>query len=76
VFEALSSIRPPGLAYHALKLEDGLSFLHIATIKTPDGKNPLSSIPAFKSFTANIEDRCDEKPINATVTNLGAYDAL
>ncbi|HSO38831.1 MAG TPA: hypothetical protein VLT33_40150, partial [Labilithrix sp.] len=36
VFAELATARPAGLAYHALKLEDGVSFVHVATVSTAD----------------------------------------
>jgi hypothetical protein len=75
VFAELASVRPAGLSYQALKLEDGLSFVHVATISTADGQNPLVALPSFKAFTANIADRCDEKPKSSTSTAIGAYRA-
>jgi hypothetical protein len=75
VFAELATVRPAGLAYHALKLEDGVSFVHVATVSTVDGQNPLTALPAFKAFTANIADRCEEKAVNSLATAIGAYRA-
>lgn len=67
VFCDLAEKRPAGVDYQAMKLEDGVSFVHVAKITTTDGKNPLTELPSFKAFTANIGERCDEKPVSATV---------
>jgi hypothetical protein len=75
VFAELATARPAGLAYHALKLEDGVSFVHVAAISTADGSNPLAALPSFKAFTANIADRCEEKAVNSGATAVGAYRA-
>ena len=75
VFAELAIVRPTGLAYHALKLADGVSFVHFATVSTADGQNPLTTLPAFKAFTANIGDRCEEAPVNSQATAIGAYRA-
>src|SRR6476620_6392322 len=75
VFAELAALKPAGLAYQALKLEDGVSFVHIAAVSTADGKNPLTELPAFKAFTAEIGDRCSEKPVSSTSTAIGAYRA-
>ena len=37
LFAELATARPAGLSYRALKLEDGVSFVHIATVSTADG---------------------------------------
>ena len=52
VFEELHKNRPDGLRYASFKLSDGVSFVHIVSIETTDGTNPLIETPAFKSFNA------------------------
>jgi predicted MFS family arabinose efflux permease len=54
VFEQLKREAPLGLRYATFKLEDGVSFMHIASLETEDGSNPLAALSAFKSraFTA------------------------
>jgi hypothetical protein len=73
VFAELAERRPEGLAYQASKLEDGVSFVHVADVSTPDGKSPLAEIAAFKAFTANIGERCEEKPVAMTVTATSSF---
>jgi len=73
VFAELGELSPHGLSYQALKLEDGLSFVHLATVSTADGRNPLTELATFKAFTAGIGDRCEEKPVSSTATAVGAY---
>jgi hypothetical protein len=73
VFAELATARPAGLTYQALKLADGVSFLHVATI--PDGQNPLSALASFKAFTAKIADRCEEQPVSSPAVAIGAYRA-
>lgn len=75
VFADLEAVGPAGLAYHAMKLEDGVSFVHVATISTADGQNPLTALPSFKAFTASIAERCEEKPASFPATAVGAYRA-
>ncbi len=44
--------QPPGLHYAAFRLDDGVSFLHVAVIDGPT--NPLSASAAFGKFQAGI----------------------
>ena len=74
-FAEIATVRPAGLAYHALKLEDGVSFVHVATVSTADGQNPLTALATFKAFAADIGDRCEEKVVNSSATAIGAYRA-
>ncbi len=73
VFEQLASEKPSGLRYASFKQSDGVSFVHIASIETTDGSNPLGELSAFKAFTAQIKDRCEEPPVAVELTEVGSY---
>lgn len=75
VFADLAERRPDGIAYQVLRLEDGLSFVHVAAISTADGRNPLAELASFAAFTAGIGDRCEDSPLSSTATAIGAYVA-
>ena len=74
VFAELASVRPAGLAYHALKLEDGVSFVHVVTehddVADPDS---LQDVPAFQAFVETIADRCEVPPLAMGATVVGGY---
>jgi hypothetical protein len=73
VFQELKDTQPAGLRYTSFRLEDGVSFVHVAIVDTTDGSNPLGSIAAFKEFTRDIADRCDEPPLASGATEVGHY---
>jgi len=73
VFAQLTEGKPGGLRYVTFKQPDGVSFVHIASIETADGTNPLQSVPAFKEFSAAIKDRCEEPPVAVDLTEIGSY---
>ena len=73
VFEQLEREKPPGLRYVSFKLDDGLSFMHIVSVETADGSNPLTALSAFKAFTAEIQDRCEEPPVAVDLNEIGSY---
>jgi hypothetical protein len=73
VFAELARDKPAGLRYASFKLPDGVSFVHLASVETSDGKNPLSAVAAFKEFTAAIGDRCEEPPITTELHEVGDY---
>ena len=75
VFAQLTSEQPDGVRYATFKLEDGVSFVHVASVSTPNGENPLAALPAFKAFVANIADRCEEKPVTSSATAILVYRA-
>lgn len=73
VFAELAEKAPAGLRYVSFKLEDGVSFVHVASIETDDGRNPLAELDAFKAFVADIGGRCDEPPVAAAAEVIGGY---
>jgi hypothetical protein len=73
VFAELEREQPAGLRYASFKLDDGVSFVHIASIETPDGSNPLVALPSFKEFTARIKERCEEPPVTVELHEVGGY---
>jgi hypothetical protein len=73
VFEQLKREKPSGLHYAAFKLGDGVSFVHIMSFEAADGSNPLGALSAFKAFTAEIQDRCEEPPVALDLNEVGSY---
>lgn len=70
VYEELGRTQPEGLRYGTFKLEDGVSFVHLAVHGDP---NPLAQVEAFKRFQADIRDRCDEPPVATVLEEVGSY---
>ena len=73
VFEELHRNSPSGLRYASFRLSDGVSFVHVVSIETADGNNPLVATPAFMTFNAAIADRCEEQPVLTEMTEVGSY---
>src|SRR4051812_50026354 len=75
VFEQLKRETPADLHYATFKLDDGVSFIHIASYEeVAGGPNPLTDLNAFKAFTANIRDRCEEVPVSTPLHEVGSYE--
>lgn len=74
VFKELNKTAPAGLRYATFVQPDGVSFIHIASIETKDGNNPLSESPAFKEFQKAIKDRCEIPPQPVELTEVGSYN--
>jgi hypothetical protein len=71
VFDELAADNPAGLRYTTYRLDDGVTFEHVATI---DGEtNPLVSTAAFGRFQQGIAERCEEGPIAMDATVVGTY---
>jgi hypothetical protein len=73
VFEQLASEQPSGVRYASFKLGDGVSFVHIVSIEGAEGSNPLGELSAFKAFTAQIKERCEEPPVAVELKEVGSY---
>ena len=70
-FAELADRKVAGIRYEALRLDDGVTFLHIATL---DGENnPLMSSPAFAAFQSGLGGRLEEGPFPATATVVGSH---
>jgi hypothetical protein len=71
VYEELRRREPQGLRYATSRLDDGVTYVHIA--ETADGANPLAELSAFREFTSDIEARCDEPPVVSTLNSVAAF---
>ena len=72
VFNELTTTAPAGLTYASFKLDDGVTFVHVATIAS-ESENPLFQTAAFKAFVAEVEDRCAELPVTEMLHEVGSY---
>jgi 2,4-dienoyl-CoA reductase-like NADH-dependent reductase (Old Yellow Enzyme family) len=73
VFKELKEKSPSGLKYVSFYQPDGVSFVHIASIETQDGKNPLSESAAFKEFQKEIKNRCEIPPVAVDLNEIDSY---
>lgn len=73
VYEELHETAPEGIRYATFVLEDNVSFVHVASIDTADGRNPLMEVAAFRAFLENLGERCDEPPVRVELRKVGSY---
>ena len=73
VFGELADGRPDGLRYATFRLEDGVTFVHVASVDTADGINPLTATGAFGEFQQEIGKRCVEGPLVMSAEVVGSY---
>jgi hypothetical protein len=76
VYAGLAERDPGGIRYATLRLEDGLSFIHVFISDTDDQPSPLSTIAAFNEFQKGLADRCSEQPVAQAMTVVGSYRML
>jgi hypothetical protein len=70
VYDELAATQPAGLRYATFKLEDGLSFIHLAELEE---QVELASVAAFRRFRQGLEERCDEPPVRVVLSKIGSF---
>ena len=71
VYEELARTAPGGLRYATFKLDDGVTFVHLAV---HDGEaGALTELPAFRAFRRELRDRVVDGPVLAELDRIGAY---
>ncbi len=73
VFAELDERQPNGFTYRVFRLEDGVSFIHVAIEHEVADPDSLTEVPAFRAFVADIADRCDVPPVAMGATIVGEY---
>ena len=73
VFDQLRAEQRTDVDYKVLRLEDGVSFVHMSTSDTPDGASPLPTLSAFQQFGAGLADRVETPPDAKPGDLIGVY---
>ncbi len=76
VYDELHRTEPAGLRYATFQLEDGVTFVHLASVATDAGPNPLTGLESFKRFQAGVAERCDEPPVVTAAREIGSFRAF
>jgi hypothetical protein len=75
VYEELHQLAPPGFRYATYKLDDGVTFMHLAVTEAEaegDGR-VLPTLRAFQKFREGLEDRTDEGPVATELDPIGSF---
>lgn len=73
VYEELARTAPAGLRYATFVLEDGVSFVHVASSETDGGPSPLREVKAFQEFQKGVAERCAEPPVSSELREIGSF---
>jgi hypothetical protein len=73
VFTNLDELEPAGFSYNVFRLDDGVSFVHVAIEHDVDRPGSLQDVPEFQMFLRDIADRCDVPPAASGATVVGRY---
>jgi hypothetical protein len=76
VFDQLRSEALAGVEYKVMRLDDGVSFVHVSTADTADGSNPLPELSAFKAFQQDLGARIMTPPNASSASVIGSYGTL
>jgi quinol monooxygenase YgiN len=71
VYDELAATAPAGLRYATFRLDDGASFVHVASVEGEH--NPLAEVEAFARFQAHVRERCEEPPVVTELHEVGSY---
>ena len=74
VFAELASSPRDDVAYRVLRLEDGVSFVHVSTADTPDGTSPLPQLASFREFGRQLADRVTAPPQATAAQLVDSYE--
>jgi hypothetical protein len=70
----MSSARRCGLVgQRAVRLDDGVTFIHVVIEHDVEAPASLQDVAAFRAFLSGIADRCDIAPIATGATVVGGY---
>jgi len=72
VYDELQRTEVEGLRYATFKLDDDVSFVHIA-VETGVGQRSLADVEAFKEFTKDIGERCEVPPVVTGLREVGSF---
>jgi hypothetical protein len=73
VFADLHARGPNGFTYQVLRLDDGVTFVHVVVEHDVEHPDSLQDVPAFQAFVAGVDDRCDVPPQAEGATVIGTY---
>jgi hypothetical protein len=73
VFAQLREEARTDVSYEVLRLDDGVSFVHVSTADTADGSNPLPGLAAFRAFAADLASRVEAPPVSSPADVVAAY---
>ena len=74
VYEELHQISNPDMHYATFKLDDGQTFVHIASFDSEQARQALPNCNAFKEFQKDLKERCEVPPNPQPLSEVGSYN--
>ena len=73
VFAELDRLALATVEYEVLRLQDGVSFVHVSTSTSAAGTTPLPGLPAFQEFSRDLPSRVATPPSPSPATIVGVH---
>ena len=73
VYEELHDVAPTGFRYATFKLDDGVTFIHLAVTEGEEDGGVLPKLRAFQAFRADLDDRVEDGPVATELEPIGAF---
>jgi hypothetical protein len=73
IFAQLHAEHPDNVEYKVVRLDDGVSFVHMSSADTADGSNPLPQMAAFQEFGRDSASRVATTPVPTAADIIGSY---
>ena len=61
------------MKYKVFRLQDAVTFVHVAIEHDVEDPGSLTALAAFQAFAADIASRCDIPPVAMGATIVGDY---
>jgi quinol monooxygenase YgiN len=74
VYAELRQINDLEIHYATFKLNDGQTFVHLASFASMDKQPILTESKAFKAFQENLKERCEIPPDPQKLNEIGSYN--
>ncbi|MBV9120410.1 MAG: hypothetical protein JOZ39_06855 [Chloroflexi bacterium] len=73
VMAELAGVRPEGVDYRVYQLDDGVSFMHVATYADGADSSAITSLASFQEFQKTLPQRVAAPPSGQDATLVGSF---
>jgi len=74
VYDELRKNNDPDIHYATFKLDDGQTFVHIASFASQEKQPVLTDSKSFQAFREKLPDRCEVPPNSQKLNEIDSYN--
>jgi len=74
VYDELRKNNDPDIHYATFKLDDGQTFVHIASFASQEKQPVLTDSKSFQAFREKLPDRCEVPPNPQKLNEIDSYN--